>query len=52
MWASDYTVARDQNGNSWGQCLYYVLDSDQLSRTEKEWILGGSVRKILNWPRS
>jgi L-fuconolactonase len=52
MWASDYTVARDQNGNSWAQCLYYLLGSDQLSWTEKEWILGGSVRKVLDWPRS
>jgi predicted TIM-barrel fold metal-dependent hydrolase len=49
MWASDYTVARDQNANSWAQCLYYLLDSDQLSRTEKEWLLGGSARSVLNW---
>ena len=49
MWASDYTIAHDQNANSWAQCLYYLLDSDQLSRTEKEWLLGGSVRKVLNW---
>jgi predicted TIM-barrel fold metal-dependent hydrolase len=51
MWASDYTVARDQNGNSWGQCLYYLLDSDRLSSAEKEWILGGAARKVLDWPR-
>jgi L-fuconolactonase len=50
MWASDYTIARDQNGNSWAQCLYYLLDSDQLSRTEKEWLLGGTARQVLNWP--
>jgi predicted TIM-barrel fold metal-dependent hydrolase len=49
MWASDYTVAHDQNANSWAQCLYYLLDSDQLSRTEKEWLFGGSVRRVLNW---
>jgi predicted TIM-barrel fold metal-dependent hydrolase len=49
MWASDYTIARDQNANSWAQCLYYLLDSDQLSRTEKEWLLGGSARHVLNW---
>jgi len=49
MWASDYTIARDQNGNSWAQCLYYLLDSGQLSRTEKEWLFGGSVRRVLNW---
>jgi len=49
MWASDYTIARDQNANSWAQCLYYLLDSDQISRTEKEWLFGGSVRRVLNW---
>jgi predicted TIM-barrel fold metal-dependent hydrolase len=49
MWASDYTIARDQNANSWAQCLYYLLDSDQLSRAEKEWLLGGSARHVLNW---
>jgi hypothetical protein len=49
MWASDYTVARDQNGNSWAQTLYYLLDSDDLSATEKAWILGRSLRRALNW---
>jgi predicted TIM-barrel fold metal-dependent hydrolase len=49
MWASDYTVARDQNGNSWAQCLYYVLSSEALSETEKEWLLGRSLRRALNW---
>lgn len=49
MWASDYTVARDQNRNTWAECLYYLLDSDQLSWTEKEWILGGAVRRVLDW---
>jgi predicted TIM-barrel fold metal-dependent hydrolase len=52
MWASDYTVARDQNGNSWAQCLYYLLDSDQLSEYEKEWILGRSLRRALNLPQA
>ena len=51
LWASDYTVARDQNGNSWGECLYYVRDSDALSATEKEWILGKAARQVLDWPR-
>jgi hypothetical protein len=49
MWASDYTIARDQNGNSWGGCLYYMLDSDQLSWTEKEWLIGSSARQVLRW---
>jgi predicted TIM-barrel fold metal-dependent hydrolase len=51
LWASDYTVARDRNGNSWGECLYYLLDTDELTRTEKEWVLGGTLRKVLDWPR-
>ena len=49
MWASDYTVARDQNGNSWAQCLYYILDSTELTDSEKEWLLGGSLRRALDW---
>jgi L-fuconolactonase len=49
MWASDYTIAQSQNANSWAECLYYLLDSDQISRTEKEWLLGGSVRQLLKW---
>ena len=49
MWASDYTVARDQNANSCAQYLYYLLDSDQLSRTEREWLFGGSARRVLSW---
>ena len=47
MWASDYTIERIENGNSWGQLLYYLLDSSELSRVEKEWVLGGSVRRLL-----
>jgi predicted TIM-barrel fold metal-dependent hydrolase len=49
MWASDYTIAQSQNANSWAECLYYLLDSDQISWTEKEWLLGGAVRQLLNW---
>jgi L-fuconolactonase len=49
MWASDYTQARTEMGITWAQALYYVLESDRLSESEKEWILGGSVRKALNW---
>jgi len=52
MWASDYTVARDQHGEAWAHALYYLLDSDQLSPTEKEWILAGSVRKALRWTQA
>jgi predicted TIM-barrel fold metal-dependent hydrolase len=50
MWASDYTVARDQHGEAWAHSLYYLLDSEELSQSEKEWILGRSVRQTLRWP--
>jgi predicted TIM-barrel fold metal-dependent hydrolase len=50
MWASDYTQARTETNQSWAQALYYVLDSDMLSQTEKGWILGRSVRQALRWP--
>jgi predicted TIM-barrel fold metal-dependent hydrolase len=49
-WASDYTVAHEQHGEAWAHSLYYLLDSDALEQTEKEWILGRSVRQLLHWP--
>ena len=50
MWASDYTQARAETNQTWAQTLYYLLDSDQLSSNEKEWLLGRSVRRSLSWP--
>jgi L-fuconolactonase len=49
MWASDYTQARAETNQAWAHALYYLLDSDQLAGKEKEWILGRSVRRALNW---
>jgi predicted TIM-barrel fold metal-dependent hydrolase len=49
LWASDYTQARAETNQAWAQMLYYLLDSDQLASNEKEWILGRSVRRLLNW---
>ena len=43
--------ARTEMGITWAQALYYILESDQLSDTEKEWVLGGSVRKALRWAK-
>jgi L-fuconolactonase len=51
MWASDYTQSRAETGHSWAQSLYYLLDSDGLAETEKEWLLGGAARRALRWPR-
>ena len=50
MWASDYTQARAETGTSWAHTLYYLLHADGLSETEKEWLLGRSVRTALRWP--
>jgi L-fuconolactonase len=50
MWASDVTQARAEANHTWAQLLYYLLDADQLSETEKAWILGRSVRQALRWP--
>jgi len=47
MWASDYTVTRPER-QQLGAVTYFLLDSDQLSRTEKEWLFGGSARRVLN----
>src|SRR5579859_6964017 len=52
MWASDFTQARAEAGQSWAETLYYLLDSDLLSETEKGWLLGRSVRQALRWPVS
>ncbi|HEX2910910.1 MAG TPA: amidohydrolase family protein [Chloroflexia bacterium] len=48
MWASDHSQSKGHH--SWAESLYYIRDSGELSESDKEWILGRSVRKILNWP--
>ncbi len=50
MWASDYTESRTLH--TWAQSLHYLLYSDLLSEVEKEWILGKTVRQVLNWPKA
>jgi amidohydrolase family protein len=52
MWASDWTQARNEMPITWSQALHYVLDSDQLSDEEREWLLGRSVRQVLHWPKA
>jgi predicted TIM-barrel fold metal-dependent hydrolase len=52
LWASDYTQARNETGQSWSEMLFYLRESDQLSDHEKSWILGRSARQVLRWPRA
>ena len=48
MWASDFTANR--SGHCWADLLFYLRDTEKLSRDDKEWILGKAVRKLLAWP--
>jgi L-fuconolactonase len=47
MWASDHTQSKSHH--SWAEALFYLRDSPHLTDTEKEWLLGRSVRTILRW---
>ena len=49
MWASDHTQSK--NHHSWAESLYYLRDSSELSASDKEWLLGRSVRTILKWSK-
>jgi len=50
MWASDYTVTVDNH--TYGESLFCIRCSDQLSENDKEWLLGRSARELLRWPKS
>src|SRR5438067_2441573 len=52
MWASDFTQSYHTFGRPWAEALHYLLDSDQLSDTEKEWLFGRTVRQVLRWPQN
>ncbi len=47
LWASDKTV---MFGHQWADLLYYLRDDPELSAEEKAMILGGSARRVFNWP--
>ncbi len=48
MWASDWTV--DILHNSWAESLGTILDDPVLTVEEKSWLLGRTVRTVLDWP--
>jgi L-fuconolactonase len=52
MWASDFTQSYHTFGRPWAEARHYLLDSDQLSDTEKEWLFGRTVRQVLRWPQN
>ena len=43
IWASDHTVIPRHR---WGDMLYYLRDAADISRAEKEWILGRAARRV------
>ena len=48
LWASDH--GGNNTGETWGELLHCVRDCPALSSTEKEWLLGRSLRTLLDWP--
>jgi predicted TIM-barrel fold metal-dependent hydrolase len=49
LWASDYTQNRSLTGQSWTATVQYLRDTEALSETEKEWLLGRAARRVLRW---
>jgi len=45
VWASDFTQSFHTFGRPWAEALHYLLDSDQLSDSEKTWLFGRSLRR-------
>jgi L-fuconolactonase len=49
MWASDYTVTVDHH--TYAESLFCLRCADQLSESDKEWLLGKTAREVLGWPK-
>ncbi len=47
MWASD--MGGNQTGETWAELLFYIRDCPSFTETEKEWLLGKTVRTLLDW---
>jgi L-fuconolactonase len=48
LWGSDFTVTRDHH--TYAESLFAVRANDLLSDTDKEWVLGRSLQRVLEWP--
>jgi L-fuconolactonase len=49
MWASDFTEMRGKC--TWAEVLFYLRSTKVLSDSDREWILGRTVRTLLKWPK-
>ena len=47
MWASD--VSANLSGESWAELLFWLIDNPDIAPGEREKLLGGTARRILNW---
>jgi predicted TIM-barrel fold metal-dependent hydrolase len=65
LWASDFTRMRwlpslasgggtryapFKNWKYYSDCLNYLRDTDEISESDKEWVFGKTVRRVLRWP--
>jgi predicted TIM-barrel fold metal-dependent hydrolase len=55
VWASDFTRLRmvpagERWKSSYAEALGLVKDTTELDSTQKEHILGGTLRRLLSWP--
>ena len=48
MWAGDASV--NLTGESWAQLLFWLIENPDISQEERANFLGGTVRRLLNWP--
>lgn len=48
MWASD--ISANQTGESWAELIFSIIENPDMSPEEKEWVMGKSARKWLDWP--
>jgi predicted TIM-barrel fold metal-dependent hydrolase len=48
MWASD--VTSNGTGETWAELLFAAVENPDLTAEEREWVLGKSARKWLDWP--
>jgi predicted TIM-barrel fold metal-dependent hydrolase len=48
MWAGD--ASANLSGESWAELLFWLRDNPDLSQSEREKLLGGTARRILDWP--
>jgi L-fuconolactonase len=64
LWASDFTRMRwlpslaggggtryapFKNWKYYSDCLNYLRDTNEISESDKEWVLGKTVRRVLRW---